>query len=158
MPVDGRRQNMLKRLLIALLALLMLAWPALAETVELSNWYGQPIADAAEAIGGMAYTAGEEFTDNYDGDAVALRGNDGVVKVIELKAGGAGYSLCGVAAGMNHKEVKDLMNGCPILWEYDEEVAFLVKTDPTNELNDVMLVVFFDENFKVNGAWYRDSE
>lgn len=142
---------------LAVALVLMVTGFAMAEGRELSGYYGKDIAEAAEALGGLVHEAGTEFKDNYLGDTLALRGNDGVVGFIELKDAPGGDSICGVSVGMARKDVLSLMEGCPMPWEYDEEVAWIVRADEKNELNSEMLVVFFDENGKVNGAWYRSS-
>jgi cobalt-precorrin-5B (C1)-methyltransferase len=94
---------------------------------------------------------------NYVGDALALRGSDGKVTCIELRDAPSGDSLCGISVGMARKDAEALMDGCPMLWQYDEEAAWIVRADQKNELNSETLVVFFDENGRVNGAWYRAS-
>lgn len=142
---------------MALLAALLLFATALAEgeARELSGYFGKDIAQAAETLGGLNRSEGTEFKDNYASDALALRGSDGKVRLIELNGGGD--SLCGVTVGMARKDVLKLMEGCPMLWQYDEEVAWIVRADAQNELNSETLVVFFDEKGKVEGAWYRAS-
>ena len=158
-PARKEDMDMLKRVLAMGLALaLMLAGAALAETAELSDWYGKDIAQAAEAVGGLDFSAGEEFAENYEDERVALRGNDGKVSLIELKLEPSDWTLCGVSIGMTADEVKALMSGLPMMWEYDEEIAWMVQADISNDLNSVMLVVFFDEGGLVNGAWYRNAE
>ena len=152
---------------IAALALMIAGLAAnagLAEAAdrELSVYYGQDIASAAETLGELTYSEGTEFKDNYVGDTLALRGNDGVVGCIELKPAPEGAepgreTLCGVSVGMKREDVVALMDGTPMPWEYDEEIAWIVRADKENELNSEMLVVFFDEDGKVNGAWYRAS-
>ena len=146
---------------IALAAALMLALCAAATAEvaprELSGYYGGDIRKAAEEIGGLSYSAGAEFADNYESDALALRGNDGKVGLIELKGAPGGDTLCGVSVGMAREDVVKLMEGRPMPWEYAEEVAWIVRADAENELDSETLVVFFDENGKVNGAWYRSS-
>lgn len=139
--------------------MLMLAAVCLAEGTgrELSGYYGKDIAEAAKALGGLTYAEGTEFRDNYVGDALALRGSDGKVTCIELRDAPSGDSLCGISVGMARKDAEALMDGCPMLWQYDEEVAWIVRADQKNELNSETLVVFFDENGRVNGAWYRAS-
>lgn len=124
---------------------------------ELSGYYGQDIAAAAEALGGLDYSEGAEFRDNYVGDALSLRGDGGVVRCIELKDSPEGEALCGVSVGMARGDVLALMEGFPMPWEYDEEIAWIVRADEKDELNSETLVVFFDEDGRVNGAWYRAS-
>ena len=124
---------------------------------ELSGLYGQDIAQAAAQIGGMTHWAGDEYADNYESDALALRGNGGLVGDIELKDAPGGYALCGVSVGMSRAEVEALMAACPVLWTYDEELAFTVREDGENELKNEILVVFFSEDGRVSGAWYRAS-
>ena len=154
---------------------LMLACAGLAEagSRELSDWYGRDIRQAAEALGGLTYSEGTEFKDNYVGDTLALRGRDGKVDLIELLAPAEGSgataivpditddrvpdALCGVTIGMKREDVLALMEGMPMPWEYDEEIAWIVRADAQDELNSVMLVAFFDEAGKVCGAWYRAS-
>lgn len=128
-----------------------------ADGHELSAYYGKDIALAAEALGGLTFSAGEEFRENYIGDAVALRGEDGVITYIELRDAPGDYTLCGISVGMAREDALALMEGYPKLWDYDEEVAWIVRADAQNELNDETLVVFFDEDGRVNGAWYRVS-
>ena len=149
----------MKKLLALIGALALLLAAAGAETAgrELSEYYGQDIAQAAEALGGLSFWAGDEFAENYECDTLALRGNGGKVADIELKAVPGPDSLCGVTVGMARSDVLALMNGHPLLWEYDEEVAYIVREDTQNELNSETLVVFFDEDAAVNGAWYRAS-
>lgn len=161
----------MKKWIALLLALvLMLSAACLAETGirELSDWYGKDIREAAEALGGLEYAEGTEFRDNYVGDTLALRGKDGKVDCIELLTPTAGAvpdltddhvpdALCGVTVGMKRDDVIALMEGMPMPWQYDEEIAWIVRADKENELNSEMLVVFFDEDGKVNGAWYRAS-
>jgi hypothetical protein len=144
---------------IALAIALLLAATAFAEGAvrELSAYYGKDIAEAAEAIGGLTYAEGKEFKDNYTSDALALRG-DGSVVCIELREASKGDALCGVSVGMARKDVVSLMEGYPMPWEYDEEIAWIVRADENDELNSETLVVFFDEDGRVNGAWYRTSE
>ena len=146
----------MKTLIALILALALLASVALAEGRELSGYFGKDIKTAAGEIGGLTYAQGTEFKDNYTGDTLALRG-DGVVRVIELKDAPGGDSLCGVSVGMARKDVQALMAGCPMPWEYDEEIAWIVRADAQNELNSETLVVFFGEDGRVNGAWYRTS-
>ena len=143
------------RRVISMLLALMTGDSALAETLELSEYFGGDIAAAAEAIGGLEYAAGEEFTDNYTGKEVVLRGQDGLVTCIELTEVPGAYTLCGVAAGMARDEVLALMESRPQLWIYDEEVAWTVVSDEENRLLDRVLTVFFDEDGRVSGAWYR---
>ena len=149
----------MKKLLALMTALILLCAMATAETAlrELSDYYGQDIAQAAAALGGLTFRAGDEFAENYEGDALVLRGNGGKVTDIELKGVAGPDSLCGVTVGMARDDVKALMSACPMLWEYDEELAYIVREDTKNELNSETLVVFFDEDAKVNGAWYRSS-
>jgi len=148
----------MKRFLVIAMALL-LAMSCLAEGAgrELSGYYGKDIAEAAKALGGLTYAEGTEFKDNYVGDALALRGTDGVVTCIELMDAPSGDSICGISVGMSRADAKALMDGCPMLWEYDEEIAWITRADQKNELNSETLVAFFDEDGKVNGAWYRAS-
>lgn len=138
----------------------MMAAAGLAEGTgrELSAYYGQDIEKAAAELGGLTYAEGTEFKDNYVGDSLALRGNGGKVRLIELKDAPGGDTLCGVSVGMARKDVLALMEGSPMPWEYDEEIAWIVRADAENELDSEMLVVFFDEDGRVNGAWYRSSE
>lgn len=147
----------MKKLLIIIAALLCVSCLAESAGRELSGYYGKDIAQAAAEIGGLEYAAGEEYADNYLSDAVALRGNGGKVAVIELKNAPGGDSLCGVRVGMARKDVEALMDGCPQLWQYDEEIAYTVRADAQDELNNETLVVFFDELGLVDGAWYRAS-
>ena len=147
----------MKKLLLIIAVILCAACLAEAAGRELSGYYGQDIAQAAEELGGLTYAAGEEYADNYQSDAVALRGNGGKVAVIELKDAPGGDSLCGVRVGMARRDVEALMDGCPQLWQYDEEIAYTVRADAKDELNNETLVVFFDELGLVNGAWYRAS-
>ena len=122
---------------------------------ELSGYYGGDIAQAAEELGGLTFSASEEYSENYDGPTLTLRGQNGRVTMIELKDAPGGDSLCGVTIGMPRAEVEALMAGCPMLWQYDEEVAFTIRADAENELNSETLVVFLSEEGRVNGAWYR---
>ena len=149
----------MKKLLALMAALALLCAVAAAETAgrELSEYYGQDIVRAAEALGGLSFQAGDEFAQNYEDAALVLRGNGGKVTDIELKGVAGPDSLCGVTVGMARDDVKALMSACPMLWEYDEELAFLVREDTKDALNSETLVVFFDEDAKVNGAWYRAS-
>ena len=124
---------------------------------ELSGYYGGDIARAAEELGGLTFSAGEEYSENYEGPTLTLRGQGGRVTMIELKDAPGGDTLCGVSVGMARKDVQALMAGCPMPWEYDEEIAWIVRADEKNELNSELLVVFFDEDGRVNGAWYRTS-
>lgn len=124
---------------------------------ELTGYFGGDIARAAEEIGGMEFSAGEEFEANYDGVGVALHGNGGVVTFIDLRPEDVGDTLCGIDNGMSREDAQLLMNGCPMLWDYPEELAWTVREDPKDELNNETLVVFFDEDGKVCGAWYRTS-
>lgn len=145
----------MKRFASALLALaLLLAPAALAE--ELSGWYGQDIAEAAEAVGGLTYAAGEEFPDNYAGGGVALRG-DGKVALIDLEDGAEDRALCGVTVGMKREDALALLSGYTQLWDYDEEAAWMIVPDDVEQTNSQMLVAFFDEDGKVSGLWYRSS-
>lgn len=146
----------MKSFIALILALALLTSAALAEGRELSGYFGKDIKSAAEEIGGLTYAEGTEFKDNYTGDALALRG-DGTVRVIELKDAPGGDSLCGVSVGMARKDVQALMTGCPMPWEYDEEIAWIIRADEKDELNSETLVVFFGEDGRVNGAWYRTS-
>ncbi len=146
----------MKTFFALVLALALLTSAAFAEGRELSGYFGKDIRSAAEEIGGLTYAEGTEFRDNYTGDALALRG-DGTVRLIELKDAPGGDTLCGVSVGMARKDAQALMTGCPMPWEYDEEIAWIVRADEKNELNSELLVVFFDEDGKVNGAWYRTS-
>ena len=148
----------MKRWIALAIALLLMA-TALAEGAsrELTDYYGKDIAEAAQALGGLTYAEGKEFKDNYTSDALALRG-DGLVSCIELREASKDETLCGVSVGMTRKKVTSLMEGYPMPWEYDEEIAWIVRADEEDELNSETLVVFFDENGKVNGAWYRSSE
>ncbi|MBR0368881.1 MAG: hypothetical protein IJH86_10880 [Clostridia bacterium] len=146
----------MKSIFALILALALLTSAALAEGRELSGYFGKDIKSAAEEIGGLTYAEGTEFKDNYTGDALALRG-DGTVRVIELKDAPGGDSLCGVSVGMARKDVQALMAGCPMPWEYDEEIAWIIRPDEKDELNSETLVVFFGEDGRVNGAWYRTS-
>lgn len=145
--------------LLAITILFMLAASGLAEGAgrELSGYYGKDIAAAAKALGGLTYVEGTEFKDNYVSDTLALRGSGGVVACIELKDAPTGDSLCGISVGMTQADARALMEGCPMLWQYDEEIAWIVRADQKNELNSETLVAFFDEDGKVNGAWYRAS-
>ena len=149
---------MKKKALALMCALLLLAVCA-AESLgrELSGYYGQDIAQAAEALGGLSYSAGEEYAENYVGEAFSLRGNDGKVTFIELRDYPGQDALCGVCIGMARGDVEALMAGCPMLWQYDEELAYTVREDAEDPLNSETLVVFFDEGGKVNGARYRSS-
>lgn len=122
---------------------------------ELSAYYGGDIAEAAQALGGMTFESGEEFSESYLNDALALRGNDGKVTFIELRAGAGEETLCGVRRGMSREEVLALMEGRSMLWNYDEELAWIIHADPEDRLRDETLVVFFDEAGAVRGAWYR---
>jgi hypothetical protein len=122
---------------------------------ELSGYYGGDIARAAEELGGLTFSAGEEYSENYEGPTLTLRGQGGRVTMIELKDAPGGDSLCGVTIGMPRAEVETLMAGCPMLWQFDEEVAFTVRADAENALNSETLVVFLNEEGRVNGAWYR---
>lgn len=148
----------MKKWFVLAMALMLLA-TAFAEGAdrELSDYYGADIATAAEALGGLTYAEGTEFKDNYTSDALALRGAGGMVTCIELKEASQGYTLCGASVGMERKDVLALMEGKPMLWEYDEEIAWIVRADEENELNSETLVVFFDGDGKVSGAWYRTS-
>ena len=143
--------------MVVLLAIMAALGLARAEGRELSDYFGRDIVSAAKALGDLTYAEGTEFKDNYVNDALALRGNGGKVTCIELRNARSGDSLCGVSVGMDRKSVKAFFEGFPMPWEYDEEIAWIVRADESNELNSEMLVVFFDENGKVNGAWYRAS-
>lgn len=147
------------RRVLALALLALLACAAMAESAarELSGYYGQDIARAAEELGGLSFWAGDEYAENYEGETLSLRGNGGLVTDIELKAVPGGDSLCGVTVGMDRRDVEALMTGCPMLWQYDEELAFTVRENAEDELKNENLVVFFDEKGQVNGAWYRAS-
>ena len=147
------------RRMLALVLLALLACAALAESAprELSGYYGQDIARAAEEIGGLTFWAGEEYAQNYEGETLSLRGNGGLVADIELKDVPGGDCLCGVAVGMERRDVEALMADCPMLWQFDEELAFTMRENAENELKNETLVVFFDEKGQVNGAWYRAS-
>ena len=146
----------MKRLL-AIAVVLMLAAVGLAEGAgrELSGYYGKDIAEAAKELGNLTYAEGTEFKDNYVGETLALRGSGGRVTCIELMGAPSGDSLCGITVGMKRADALALMDGCPMLWQYDEEVAWIVRADAKNELNSEKLVVFFDEEGRVSGAWYR---
>ena len=147
----------MKRLASMLLALLLAVLPAaLAEAAELSGYYGQDIAQAAEAIGGLTYEAGDEFKDNYTGDGLALRG-DGTVRLIDLTGGADRYALCGVTVGMKRDDALKGLAGYSQLWDYDEEAAFIIVADEADQLNSQTLVLFFEDG-AVSGAWYRSSE
>ena len=104
---------MMKRRGLMVLAL-MLAAHCLAEGAgrELSGYFGREIAGAAAELGGLSFEAGEEFSENYMSDALALRGNGGVVKLIQLKSGATDDTLCGIKCGMTREEALTLMNGC----------------------------------------------
>jgi len=160
---------MFRRIGILLLALAMIAANALAEAEfaavadvneakELSALYGRNIADAAAEVGGLSYKSGDEFDDNYENDCVALRGRGGAVALIELKAGKGPYALCGVRTGMARGDAMALFTGYTLLWEYDEEVAFTIVENKQDEIESLTLVIFFDEDGRVNGAWYRNAE
>ena len=150
----------MKRWIAILLLVLSALAMARAETAgrELSEYYGKDIAQAAEALGGLTFSEGDEFEQNYVGDGLALRGDKGLVRLIELRDAPSGDTLCGVGVGMARKDVVKLMEGLPMPWSYDEEIAWIVRPDEQNELNSELLVVFFDENGRVNGAWYRASD
>ena len=122
---------------------------------ELSGFFGGDIAQAASEIGGLTFEAGEEYAENYAGDDIALRGNGGVVTLIDLRPENGNDTLCGIRNGMTREDAEVLMNGCPMMWRYDEEIAWLIRADAEDELKDEILVVFFDEDSKVAGAWYR---
>ena len=122
---------------------------------ELSGFFGGDIVKGAEEIGGLTFEAGEEYAENYVGDSIALRGNGGVVTLIDLRPENADDSLCGIKNGMTREDAEVLMNGCPMMWRYDEEIAWLIRADAEDELKDEILVVFFDEDARVAGAWYR---
>jgi len=152
---------MVRRMCAVLLAVvLMLSASALAEQAvrELSGYYDRDIAAAAAEIGELSYAAGDEFRDNYENDQMALRGRDGKVAVIELKAGIGPFTLCGVSAGMGRDEVKALFTGYPKLWEFAEEVGYTIVENKQDEIESLTLVVFFDESGRVDGAWYRNAE
>ena len=89
----------------ARVAALVGASPADRENAE--KWqlplYGT-IAEAAKALGGLTYSEGTEFKDNYVGDALALRGTGGRVTCIELKDAPTGDTLCGICVGMSRKD------------------------------------------------------
>lgn len=145
---------MMKRALAALMALALLtAGQALAEAMELKDYFGQDIARAAEAIGGLTYASGEEYRDNYEGEDLSLRG-DGTVSLIDLR-GGDDYALCGIAIGMKRDDVLQALKDYARMWEYDEEIAFNVLPDIDKPAASQILVVFFDESGRVSGAWYR---
>ena len=149
----------MKRCMAVLLSLAMLlSAAALAERVELSGCYGGEIAEVAKEIGGLSFSAGEEFDENYDGETLALRGREGRVRCIELKDAPSDFTLCGIAVGMGRDEAERMMAGSPQLWRFDEEIAWIARADSENELDSETLVVFFDEKGRVNGAWYRSSE
>ena len=145
----------MKRWTAALMALMLmaLAAPALAEAAELSGYYGQDIAQAAEALGGLEWSRSDEYGDSYDSEKLSLRG-DGTVRLIDLKAGDD-YALCGVTVGMKRDDVLELMKDKNRMWDYDEEVAFTIEADKDDPAASRILVVFFDDNGKVSGAWYR---
>ena len=125
--------------------------------IELSGYFGGDIAAAAAEIGDMEFSAGEEYAENYMSDAVALHGDGGVVRFIDLREGDMGDTLCGVKNGMPRSEVEALMDGCPLMWTYDEEMAWLIRADAQDQLKDEILVVFYEEKGSVCGAWYRIS-
>lgn len=124
---------------------------------ELSGYFGQTIATAAAQIGGLTFEAGEEYAESYADDALALRGNGGVVTFIDLKPDNTTDTLCGIRNGMYRNEAQALMEGVPQMWDYPEELAWLIRDNAEDELKDEILVVFFDEDGKVSGAWYRIS-
>ena len=148
----------MKKALALICAMLLLAvCAAEGQGRELSTLYGTDIAQAAETVGGLSYSKGGEYAENYVGEALSLRGNDGIVTFIELKDFPGQDALCGVTIGMARADVEALMAGCPMLWQYDEELAYTVREDVEDPLNSETLVVFFDEGGRVNGAWYRSS-
>ena len=61
---------------LAIALMLILAMTCLAEGTgrELSGYFGKDITDAAAELGGLTYSGGTEFKDNYVSDALALRG------------------------------------------------------------------------------------
>ena len=166
----------MKRWLLIALALLLCA-AGLAETAELpdlsqvidetettastgrelSGYFGQPIAQAAEQIGHLSFEVSEEYAENYVGDTFALRGNGGVVTFVDLKPENKLDTLCGIQNGMYRNEAQALMEGVPQIWDYPEELAWLIRDNAEDELKDEILVVFFDEEGRVSGAWYRVS-
>lgn len=144
-----------------------IADPAAAETFfsdddaagrELSTFFGGDIAQAAQEIGGLEAAEGEEFQDNYIGAGIALHGNGGRLTFIDLLPEDEGDTLCGIGNGMSRADAMLLMNGCPLLWDYPEELAWIVRADEENQLNSETLVLFFNEDGVVSGAWYRTSE
>ena len=148
----------MKKALALICALLLLAvCAAEGPGRELADFYGTDITQAADALGGLSYSKGEEYADNYACEAFSLRGNGGKVTFIELKDYPGANVLCGIGIGMARSDVETLMAGCPMLWQYDEELAYTVREDAEDPLNSETLVVFFDEGGKVNGAWYRSS-
>ena len=144
-------------LLFAVMFFCMAAMAEGFESRELSGYFGQDIIKAAQELGELNYESGEEFTDNYLSESFVLRGNEGVVTLIDLKPEDARDTLCGVQNGMSRDDVIALMDGCPLLWKYDEEIAWTIRTNETDELKNEILVVFFDESGKAAGAWYRVS-
>ena len=151
------KRSMAWVLALVLAGLMLAAGLAEGGATELSGYFGKDIAQAAGEIGGLNHSSTDEFRDNYDNDQLALRGNGGKVGFIELKAASQGWSVCGVSVGMARADVQALMDGCPMLWEYDEELAYVVRTDSADATNNETLVVFFDEKGTVNGVWYRTS-
>ena len=150
---------MKRGLLIALMWMLCLSCAAkglswFAER-ELSVYFGKPIAEAAQEIGGLTFESGEEYADNYTGDGLVLRGNGGTVTFIDLLPSNPTDTLCGIRDGMSRDEALTLMEGMPLMWDYPEELAWLIRADDADELKNEILVVFFDEEAHVCGAWYR---
>ena len=124
---------------------------------ELSGYFGQAIAGAAEQIGGLSFEAGEEYAESYTSAALALRGNGGVVTFIDLRPDDTADTLCGIKNGMYRNEAQAVMEGVPQMWDYPEELAWLIRDNAEDDLKDEILVVFFDEDGRVSGAWYRVS-
>lgn len=158
----------MKRILLILLAALMTTCALAEEMVptveateapyrELAQYFGQDIAQAAEAVGGLTFEAGEEFSESYFSDHLALRGNGGVVTFIDLGPTDTEDQLLGVHNGMARSELQTILKDYTLLWDYPEELAWTIRADEADELKNEILVVFFDESGVVAGAWYRIS-
>ena len=114
----------MKKILGLVLAFVLCFGAAVAESdtiVDLVQYYGMDIHEAAEQIGGLTYSEGvwdededpEGYwydPDNYAGAGIALRGS-GLLYEIELNEPNETYNLCGVSVGMDIDAALEVVKG-----------------------------------------------